>query len=192
MGVNSLPKTVTRQRCDCDLNPGPSAPESSTLTSIDMKTGRVVPEICVQTDTQTDTLIAILCFFIGGGVIAMYGVKQAGFATHSVLDLDGCGFAECIRLSATAAGPGVDVGELKSGPADGRFDIKTSPIMHTTRTEPPTSSLGRRRRRSFRPAGGRRARERTIPPSVYVYISRGLAAKVRICLPFRVFRIFVN
>ena len=34
MGVNSLPKTVvTRQRRDCDLNPGPSAPESSTLTA---------------------------------------------------------------------------------------------------------------------------------------------------------------
>jgi len=32
MGVNSLPKAVTRQR-DCDLNPGPSAPESSTLTT---------------------------------------------------------------------------------------------------------------------------------------------------------------
>jgi len=31
MGVNSLPKTVTRQCRDCDLNPGPSAPESSTL-----------------------------------------------------------------------------------------------------------------------------------------------------------------
>ena len=30
MGVNSLPKTVTR---DCDLNPGPSASESSTLTT---------------------------------------------------------------------------------------------------------------------------------------------------------------
>ena len=33
MGVNSLPKTVTRQRGDCDLNPGPFAPESSTLTT---------------------------------------------------------------------------------------------------------------------------------------------------------------
>ena len=32
MGVNSLPKTVTRQRRGCDLNPGPSAPESRTLT----------------------------------------------------------------------------------------------------------------------------------------------------------------
>ena len=33
MGVNSLPKTVTRQGRGCDLNPGPSAPESSTLTT---------------------------------------------------------------------------------------------------------------------------------------------------------------
>ena len=33
MGVNSLPKTVTRQRRGCDLNPSPSAPESSTLTT---------------------------------------------------------------------------------------------------------------------------------------------------------------
>ena len=33
MDVNSLLKTVTRQRRGCDLNPGPSAPESSTLTT---------------------------------------------------------------------------------------------------------------------------------------------------------------
>ena len=33
MGVNILSKTVTRQRRGCDLNPGPSAPESSTLTT---------------------------------------------------------------------------------------------------------------------------------------------------------------
>jgi len=33
MGVNSLPKTGTRQRRDCDLNPGPTAPESSRLTT---------------------------------------------------------------------------------------------------------------------------------------------------------------
>ena len=31
MGVNSLPKTVAGQRRGCYLNPGPSAPESSTL-----------------------------------------------------------------------------------------------------------------------------------------------------------------
>jgi len=28
--VSSFPKTVTRQRRDCDLNPGPSMPESTT------------------------------------------------------------------------------------------------------------------------------------------------------------------
>jgi len=33
MGVNSLPKTVTRQRRGCDFTPAPSAPESSTLTA---------------------------------------------------------------------------------------------------------------------------------------------------------------
>ena len=31
--MNSLPKTVTRQHHDFDLNPGPTAPESSTLTT---------------------------------------------------------------------------------------------------------------------------------------------------------------
>jgi len=33
MGVNSLPKTITLQHRGCDLNPGPSAPASSTLTT---------------------------------------------------------------------------------------------------------------------------------------------------------------
>jgi len=33
MGVNSLPKTVTGQCRGSDFNPGPSAPESSTLTT---------------------------------------------------------------------------------------------------------------------------------------------------------------
>jgi len=33
MGVNSLPKTVTRQRRGCGLNSGPSAPEFTTLTT---------------------------------------------------------------------------------------------------------------------------------------------------------------
>ena len=33
MGVNSLPKTVNRQHRSRDLNPGPSATESSTLST---------------------------------------------------------------------------------------------------------------------------------------------------------------
>jgi len=44
MGVNSLPKTVTRQRCGCDLNPGPTAPESSTLTT--QLPSHQVPPLC--------------------------------------------------------------------------------------------------------------------------------------------------
>ena len=32
--MNSLPKTVTGQRHYCDLNPGLSVPESSTLTTL--------------------------------------------------------------------------------------------------------------------------------------------------------------
>jgi len=31
--VRTVCQTVTRQRRDCDLNPGPTAPESSTLTT---------------------------------------------------------------------------------------------------------------------------------------------------------------
>ena len=31
--MNSLRKTVTRQHRGCDLNPGPTLPESSTLTT---------------------------------------------------------------------------------------------------------------------------------------------------------------
>ena len=31
--MNSLPKTVTRQRRGCDLSPGPCAPESRALTT---------------------------------------------------------------------------------------------------------------------------------------------------------------
>jgi len=33
MGVNSLPETVFRQRRGCDLNAGPTVPESSTLVT---------------------------------------------------------------------------------------------------------------------------------------------------------------
>ena len=41
-GLNSLPKTVTRQRRGCDLNRDTSAPESSTLTTRYRATLRVV------------------------------------------------------------------------------------------------------------------------------------------------------
>jgi len=40
MGANSLLKTVTRQRRGCNLNPGPFAPESSTLTEPPHSSGK--------------------------------------------------------------------------------------------------------------------------------------------------------
>ena len=73
--MNSLPKTVTRQRRDCDLNPGPSAPKSSTLTTVTCtKTGEDWTcsfENMIEdrhTHAQTDTLITILRSPIVGGV----------------------------------------------------------------------------------------------------------------------------
>ena len=61
MGVNSLPKTVTGQRRGCDLKPGPSAPESNTLTTrlpshpmCECANCRVVIAKFHNTDTDTD------------------------------------------------------------------------------------------------------------------------------------------
>jgi len=69
MGVNSLPKTATRQRRGSDLNQDPSAPESSTLTTLRRKFVRkfefsvyddlVILEIlleCVDTGSTTMTM----------------------------------------------------------------------------------------------------------------------------------------
>jgi len=47
MGVNSLPKTVTRQRRDCDLNLGPSAPEFSLLLLLHPFNGLFPRTTCV-------------------------------------------------------------------------------------------------------------------------------------------------
>ena len=45
--MNSLPKTVNRQRRGCDLNPGSSAPDSSTLTT---HSATEPPNVRVETD----------------------------------------------------------------------------------------------------------------------------------------------
>ena len=63
MGVNSLPRTVTRQRRGCDLNPGPTAPESSTLTT------RLLSSQCNSArqaaETRPCSLCVVLLFLIG-------------------------------------------------------------------------------------------------------------------------------
>jgi len=60
MGVNSLPKTVTRQRRGCDLNPGRSVPESSTLNAIStQKVERCSPYIirCLYATPHVNTVM---------------------------------------------------------------------------------------------------------------------------------------
>ena len=42
-----------------------------------VKIGRVVPDICSRTDTQTDTLIAILCHPSRGKLIKMYYMMES-------------------------------------------------------------------------------------------------------------------
>jgi len=76
MGVNSLPKTVTRQRCDCDLNPGHSAPESSTLTTrLPNHPGQGVVEKIVRLgDRQTPLLRCMLC--IGCTILCATNAKR--------------------------------------------------------------------------------------------------------------------
>ena len=61
MGVNSLPKTVTRQRRGCDLNPGPSAPESSTLTTRLPSHPHPLTRLCLtSTNRLLDSVIAVV------------------------------------------------------------------------------------------------------------------------------------
>ena len=54
--MNSLPKSVTRQSRDCDLNPGPSAPEFRTLTTQLLATntyyGKQMDRVFIKHDSQ--------------------------------------------------------------------------------------------------------------------------------------------
>ena len=59
MGVNSLSKTVTRQRRGCDLNPGLSAPESSTLITR-LPSHPVVCLVVILYDHYLPTVIPII------------------------------------------------------------------------------------------------------------------------------------
>ena len=62
MGVNSLPKTVTRQRRGCGLNPGRSAPESSTQTTRLVYRRCVCVNLYASVDYLSDErLVALAC-----------------------------------------------------------------------------------------------------------------------------------
>ena len=60
MGVNSLPKTVTRQRRDCDLNPGPSVPDHcsnhSAIETLDYRVLYLLTGVCVCSGLESGRL----------------------------------------------------------------------------------------------------------------------------------------
>jgi len=66
MGVNSLPKTVTRQHRSCGLNPGPSAPESSTLTTRLLSHPLVVGLLCYHQERQPNTFMSFTAISLQG------------------------------------------------------------------------------------------------------------------------------
>jgi len=57
MGVNSFPKTVTRQHRGCDLNPGLTVLESSTLTN---HSATEPPWVSVNRESSTAGLTSIV------------------------------------------------------------------------------------------------------------------------------------
>jgi len=52
MGVNNLPKTVTRRCCDCDLNPGPSVQSSKLTTQLPSHPKVIVVDKVRKTNTH--------------------------------------------------------------------------------------------------------------------------------------------
>ena len=90
MGVSSLPETITRQRRDCDLNPRPSALESSTPT-----TPRLPSQHCL--------LLILLC--VKCRYLELGGVEQVDADGYRALVGDAEG-----RLSASESRPDRDVG----------------------------------------------------------------------------------
>ena len=56
MGVNNLPKTVTRQRRGCDLNPGSSTPVSSTLTTRLPSHANITITFCIEFTHQKNSV----------------------------------------------------------------------------------------------------------------------------------------
>jgi len=80
MGVNSLPATVTRQRHGYDLNPGPSAPESRTLTTrllshpwyVKCVDENNVKNPCVKSFEMVKSACEIICFGVANYCVFRY------------------------------------------------------------------------------------------------------------------------
>ena len=92
--MNSLPKTVTRQRRDCNLNPGPSAPESSTLaTRLPSHQGR-----------YTERLVTISCTVAIAAELMLAAASRCTMLSAAAADCDECGIIDPHR-GASVPGP---------------------------------------------------------------------------------------
>jgi len=79
MGVNSLlPKTVTRQRRDYDLNPGPTAPESSTLTTR-------LPSVWIRKPQRTGSRLTVVCRVLCAQVVG--ATSSEGFLVEQYSEI---------------------------------------------------------------------------------------------------------
>ena len=78
--MNGLPKTVTRQRRGCDFNPGPSVPESSTLTTrLPSHCSSVGFPKCPISGYYFTVTVRIIC---GAGSIQRLGVRRLDQLLH--------------------------------------------------------------------------------------------------------------
>ena len=90
--MSSLPKTVTRQRRDCDLNPGPSAPESSALTTrLPSHVRRKIKELKSDGICEVCMLLRCLCCYA---------------AAHPIAGTSGIMFLVCPFVYACVSGRG--------------------------------------------------------------------------------------
>ena len=74
MCVNSLPKTVTRQRRGCDLNLGPTVPEFSMLTTLVVMS---ITTICCQlSSTEVYAKRDKQATIVGGTMMTIFMMVQ--------------------------------------------------------------------------------------------------------------------
>ena len=102
--MNSLPKTVTRQRRDCDLNPGPSAPESSTLaTRLPSHRTKVIiydstqSAVCFRLSADIDSKLSLCA--ISNEFLVPFSFSQ--FSLHFASSIETCLFMSLCTYNST-------------------------------------------------------------------------------------------
>jgi len=119
MGVNSLPKTVTRQRRGYDLNPGPSAPESSTLTT------RLPshPDVVQRTTSVQRATIHRRSYTSALNMTLPAAAAREPAAIEPVRGAGSCRFISAARARAAASGRRRSTGQTDGRTPDNRLLI---------------------------------------------------------------------